>query len=132
MSPRIVTLSSIKEQLRDGVDPERLFGAEYLGEGMDRKAYRVGPFVVKYASEYTHNTPTVQADVRQAGMRVAPTLTLHAFHGSFNIQMAYRTLNQEQEDRFRYTSQYLAGGNWDVHGRNVGYDRRGRLVAFDW
>lgn len=110
-------LSELRQYLKTHGEPPP--NATEIGSGCFRTAYRVGVFVVKERqdrNEFDHRTV-----IRQFGLRKAPTVQV----GNYEIQMAYKTV-------------WEAGTMWhrpdgtDLHCDNIGVDKRGRLVAFDW
>lgn len=146
------TLSTLKEALRAGQTPRDL-GGICLGSGIDREAWRIGPFVVKesstwYTDSEEHRARRDAAFVLLRGqLRRAPTVVV----GEWDVQVMYRRLCPAQSDspqpedlksRKAYSEWDLSktkqqayegpGYHIDAHGGNVGLDHRGRMVCFDW
>ena len=131
MAPFAPTLGGLKEMLREGWIPEDSPYATKIGSGAWRVAYRVGPFILKRKDGYAggDGKPSGKAG---AGIRWAPTVSVRGWE----IQVAYTPL---------YTSGDWQTSNWwdrnvrtllttyhDDHAGNIGIDRRGTFVQFDW
>lgn len=125
-----MTLQQLKKELRQGKTPEDL-GAELLGHGGGRTAWKVGPFAIKKHTDWRDlsDIDSVAAKrnynpaaLRKQGIRFAPTIELE---NGWVIQLAYRPIPRENpKGRFSYVR--------DIRTDNAGLDRRGRIVAFDW
>jgi len=119
-----MTLSRLKAELREGKRPEDI-GGENIGSGYYKAAYAVGPFVVKADTDDTlRQKHFYHADVRKAGGRMAPTLCVEGWQ----IQLRYAPMTAEVW--VKHWPKFLTIG--DIHNKNVGLDRRGKVVAFDW
>lgn len=127
-----MTLSQLKQALRDGKTPDDLPSVK-LGSGSFRTAYKVGPFVVKRKSDSDYyNTLAARREhygererqaMRELKMRFAPTVEVDGWQ----VQMAYRPFYERPADAPMF---YPIGE--DIFQNNVGIDKRGRYVAFDW
>lgn len=119
-----LTLNQLRDQLRRGLHPTDIGGSR-LGNGAYRTAFAVGPFVVKETQPVVMDTKRslqAYADAMKAlGLRLAPTVKV----GSWDIQLRYFPLPKNENLGWRRVGV-------DIHGGNVGRDRRGRFVAFDW
>lgn len=122
-----VTLGWIRRQLKDGKHPED-FGAVWVGIGCERTVYGIGPFVMK--SGFPRPVGRYQQPVLP--IRRAPTVRIHGW----DVQLRYIALGDTRRKWQRspeYRKNYGSGGGYfDLHPGNVGLDRRGRFVAFDW
>jgi hypothetical protein len=109
-------------------EPWAIEGVQWLGTGSTHIAWRLGAFVVK-----TWRHPSLRGNpdlprlparraLRLSGIRVAPTVRV----GEYLVQMFYPLANRTEFPAHRRVD----GGEWEVG--NIGRDRRGRLVAFDW
>lgn len=126
-----MTLSQLKAALREGQDPILLGGTRLeLGPHLHSyKAYGIGPFIVKKGVLVASKTE-YEAHKKERQFRFAPTLRVN----DWTIQLAYKRLSDvydgregRQDVRAVWPTVYP-----DIHPWNVGIDRRGRYVAFDW
>lgn len=108
-----------------GGDPTFMLpGARRIGEGCARVAYRIGAYVVKDGRDIglgNRNTPPL-LELRRVG--VLPPQQWR--RNGWVVQPFYR-LNRNSPVHSR-----TCGSDWDLHNSNVGFDARGRAVAFDW
>ena len=120
-----MTLGQLKAQLRAGKNPRQL-GGKVIGSGWYKTAYAVGPFVVK---EDNDESLEIKRDilhgVREHGARMAPTVSV----AGWLIQIRYRGMSADEYRKNRCSFLTSIG---DMHHKNVGLDRRGMVVAFDW
>lgn len=124
-----VYLQTIQKLLRQGFDANELPGAKLIGGGVSCDAYKVGRYVVKenqhHGCQTRHRTPTQQ--LRRWGCRAPKQWCVKGWI----IQPFYRRLTRKQgeffSDRFGWFDSRL-----DLHSNNIGFDKKGRLVAFDW
>jgi hypothetical protein len=93
--------------------------AKYLRDGSERVAYQVGRWVVKKQNHRPR--PPVKA-LRAVGVH-PPTQWLV---NGWQVQPRYRRL------RYTVCKQEWAAADLDLGGHNIGKDRYGRYVAFDW
>lgn len=123
------TLNTIVAALRRGETPETL-NARYIGEGVERKAYRLGNWVIKSrASIFTaYERHVARQALRRAGLTPVPTRYVSGY-------MVQPYVRRFKGTRAAYAQLALAesrvGWNADVHQNNVGH-LNGQLVAFDW
>ncbi len=127
-----MTLSLLKQELRNGKHPAKDLGGTTLGSGMFRTAYAVGAFVVKQNGDTTNAsfqykqtyTKEYRDSLRLANTRFAPTLVL----GQWRIQLRYEPMTEKQWAEVRDILNNIG----DLYYPNIGVDKRGRYVAFDW
>lgn len=123
----------IVKRLQAGGIPEEWPEAVPIGRGLYRTAYKVGQWVVKLADENSGQSwKQPAAVIRQIAIRVSRQKQV----GDYIIQPLYqpakgawdkdRALNPIEEQAVID----LSVGDLDF--LNIGYDRRGRLTAFDW
>ena len=141
-------LNEIRGWLKAGVRPDNLPGATYLNGGCDRYAYRVGAFVVKAASHYMQTEETTGKSGRgwrylpdgamvHMPVRKAPTARVAVPDGSvYEIQRYYPGLltDRAKATAWMGSPDAARGAIWgfDLHLGNLGLDRNGKIVAFDW
>ena len=136
----MLTLDTIRTMLKWGVQPKDLPGAEPIGAGCFREAFKVGAYVVK-ERQYEQDEPQkIRKDLRPWQLRVAPTVFVFGrdclgLEMEYSIQPAYRQLHKVAGGYQQLSESPCSGavGSWgDVHSGNVGLDHRNRFVAFDW
>lgn len=111
-----MTLGTIRQKLRNGEHPEA-FGRKF-DSGMNRTPYKAGSFIVKLSDCCQCKREAKAAASRaETKLRLAPTVQ---FLG-WDIQVTYST-----------DCCYPGHAGMDMHAGNIGKDRRGRWVAFDW
>lgn len=120
-----MTLASILKQLRAGATPHCL-GAKYLGQGVERTAYRLGQWVIKKRSRYFSASYRKRAKRAWTRLGIPPIPTRYA--GGYMVQPFCRHVAKHRSKAFhrKYDSRIA-----DVHAGNVGYFK-GKLYAFDW
>jgi hypothetical protein len=122
-----LTLNRLRSALRDGKEPSDL-GALSLGFGCYREAWRIGPFVVKETCS-KEDKAYYREFCGQRNLRFAPTVRVETSDSrTWEIQLFYP---RHQEGAWA-TNEWYHDWIGDIHGDNVGKDRRGRWVAFDW
>lgn len=147
-----MTLGKLKAAIRATAHPERLPGFENIGSGIMRTAYSNGVFVIKGARttpDYIAYKRKFVAEFRATGnrlMRFAPIVTVKDKRGNaWEIQLRYQRIASSwqptQDENVPHFSRVEQGvfalvatllTSADLHDGNLGRDRRGRLVAFDW
>lgn len=113
----------------------RRVGGKKLGEGCYRTAFRLGNFVIKWVDPHQNSPLEPSDDVKLyaglLGIKLAPTEVVNGWM----IQPYYRPLTWTQwekkiEDRLEGTDYW--NGDVDFNSCNLGWDRFGKIVAFDW
>ena len=112
--------SDIVAALIRGVMPVDLPGASPMGEGSLRKAYAVGNYVVKRDDGNHHLRTYARKRLRDFGLKLkaVPTTYVETRTGRYVVQP--RCLRAEDID------------GMDIHLGNIGFDKRGTPVLYDW
>ncbi len=112
----------------------RLMGAKNLGSGCYKTGWRIGDFVIKQAQDIAPITNDYLRYAKVLGIRFAPQEVINGWV----IQRYYRPITSRQYGYLFEQAEEKPGfdGYWtasvDFNQRNLGWDGRGRLVAFDW
>lgn len=114
--------------LRRGVEPDRLPRAKALEGGGSRTAFKVGRYVVKSAEHWgIRQGQSPVGKLQRLGLHPPKQWRI----GPWLVQWYYRPLTWDQYYKHplwpRWEETQL-----DIHAFNVGWDDRGRVVAFDW
>lgn len=131
-----MTLNQIRRFLRKGGHPETIKGRQCLGSGSFRTAWRIGNFVVKRRTWFHQMTPAKRRKLAKEGILVAKTWRV----GRWEIQPYYRHMSEKAFWAGPQNEDGLAirGHRWwnlkglDLQSFNMGYDKQGRFVVFDW
>ena len=129
--------------LKRGVLHSELPGAQLIGGGCFRRAYRVGEWVVKETSDDTHASSTEQCHIprsvaqRRIGVvpiTLAPTIYVRTHNRRYMIQPYIEPMSTRGTPTYVEFCKFLAPfkTRLDLHDDNVGFDAQGGLVAFDW
>lgn len=120
-----ITLGKLRAALRSGEKPWTIEGAREIGAGSERRAYMIGPFVVK-AAPYAGYHRGIYGDFP---VRKAPTVKV----GNWEIQRRYERAGWGVSNTHPdYLAKCERVPHYDLHAGNLAIDRLGRLVAFDW
>lgn len=109
-----------------GYVPNLLPEAKRIGEGCARTAYRVGNYVVKEAGfmgTFSNQRNPPKTTLRRLGI-LPPQ---QWFRNGWVVQPWYR-LNRRSPVHGRTSENDF----YDLHPGNIGFDTKGRPVAFDW
>ena len=119
MKHRIGSKKTLIDALQRGITPDKLPGSVIIGEGCFRKAYQIGPWVVKPTDRAHISIQTLKKRLSEFGLsvRVAPTTYVSTPYGSYVIQRKLVTIDDVP---------------LDLHIYNIGFDSRGEVNLFDW
>lgn len=108
-------------------------GMEWIGSGCERDAYCYGSFVVKPSNHLrradSHDEAQMMREAKKldARLRFAPTIRVKGL----DIQLKYKPLGKRATVKHMSSPLHLKS-YLDLGAHNLGVDRRGRLVAFDF
>lgn len=124
-----VRLKDIVTALRAGQTPVSL-GAKYLGEGIERTAYRLGKWAIKENPDDHENLRNRTESQRYGRKNGIPPVRTYYVPG-WAVQPLLTPLQRGSSEWNRVAD---ITGSWpgDIYSNNVGKDRNGTLRAFDW
>lgn len=122
MTKTKVHLFTILAHLRNHNTITGLPGIRFIGSGCYRSAYAIGDYVVK-----KHNRACSQYRNRYPLPKGVYYPHKEWKVGKWVVQPKYKRMSDRQWDKLFNNRCYR-----DLHPGNLGYDKRGRVVAFDW
>lgn len=128
-----MNIRGLRRALLSGHYPSKLPGAVLIGEGSQRKAWRIGAYVVKARVNGGYQLDDTPPVAVLASLGIRWTRQMRA--GAWVIQPYYAPDVTHRAN----LAVYHAGGllEWrghylDIRSANCGVDARGNLVAFDF
>lgn len=117
-------IRTIIRLLENGWNPEDISDAEEIGDaGSYRTAYLIGNYVVKLSNRASGQGHRHRIKLPK-GVRY-PDREWKV--GKWVIQRYYEPISYDD-----WAERFPDGCYHDFHDENLGYDSKGRLVAFDW
>ena len=123
-----MTLQTILRRLKAKKHPRTWEDAKYVGHsGCFSEVYKAGDYIIKSRrSDKSHIRPEwslnrIDEELAFFGILRAPSWRV----GGWVVQERYRLWRGNEPETWNFC-------NIDVHYCNVGYDRNGQLIAFDY
>ena len=132
----MMTLRQILGRLRAGASPRDL-GARKFNRGSERTAYLLDGWVIKERRPFVDDVLTLER--LRANLRGTPVGVVRTYlAGDYVVQPRLRKLERDYQCRNRACDECLdklereGVATFDLGGHNTGYDKTGKLLAFDW